>query len=602
MNILNPDFSKYNELLEVLKEIYNSSNPQLLEEKYKKIIHLTFINKDSALSYYVFLKISKQSELAIKYLKEIKVLANDFDLRKNYQHLPKKISLLLDKYLGTCFDEHFKYKGINSFREGKDKHLEEQILFLNKLRDNKSPLLTKGNYNSFQKTTEFKELYEQIKNYLVVYNRLYKEYMNYIKEINYLKAYYQSEQKKEKLLYKLIMLEIYENIKTYIPQNIKNLIDKRFKTADGKADFLLDFDYEESLFEYFSSKYDKILEKDNTITSEKIIITQARLAYLEVLGLPVSTNDYKNYNSIINNPEIKKYLPPKTLIDIIKAQKTLYKVSFNRLMITENPLFIKAVTKLSNPYPDFNLNFSSDKKALTEHLYKIYLQKNSCMFPIVLENEEKKELIPVIFQIIKNIDCTVIDYVYLHELVHAIELNERKDAWFTGFDYLNDEVNPYNKKKRKYERLNETIADIIVEKIRKKLKKRGIYIAEERKLQDTKYVKNRNSNNLLKIMLHPLFNNFEQEILDARLTGNLEAFFDLIGKENYEKLNNAINHLDFLISNENLTLKLKQNNQRDTTVLEYQQIKNEINEIYENIFNNTATSKQAYQKKKGSVI
>jgi len=199
MNILNPDFSKYNELLEVLKEIYNSSNPQLLEEKYKKIIHLTFINKDSALSYYVFLKISKQSELAIKYLKEIKVLANDFDLRKNYQHLPKKISLLLDKYLGTCFDEHFKYKGINSFREGKDKHLEEQILFLNKLRDNKSPLLTKGNYNSFQKTTEFKELYEQIKNYLVVYNRLYKEYMNYIKEINYLKAYYQSEQKKEKL-------------------------------------------------------------------------------------------------------------------------------------------------------------------------------------------------------------------------------------------------------------------------------------------------------------------------------------------------------------------------------------------------------------------
>ena len=58
------------------------------------------------------------------------------------------------------------------------------------------------------------------------------------------------------------------------------------------------------------------------------------------------------------------------------------------------------------------------------------------------------------------------DYTLLHEYCHAIEMHKEnesteEDSFISGFDLINqNELNPYRKDKRKYERLNETITDI----------------------------------------------------------------------------------------------------------------------------------------------
>ena len=181
-------------------------------------------------------------------------------------------------------------------------------------------------------------------------------------------------------------------------------------------------------------------------------------------------------------------------------------------------------------------------------------------------------------------DCAVIDYIFLHELIHALEFHEELPNWKTGFD-VGDEnlVNKYNKKYRKYERMNETMTDIIVEKVRKILLKKGIYIADSKKLTDTKIVKNRNSDIILKRMLYPLFDKVGNELLDARITGDTLSFVTLIGLKNFQDLNDAINHVDYLLDSKKLKEKLKRKDYQDPTVIEYREIMNQINLIYQDI-------------------
>lgn len=619
MNILNPNIRRYMpEILDSFVEVYGKKNEALIKEHEKKIIYTQYNDPEGIKDHYDFLKATFANEMDLKYLKKIGVLDNHYELRKSYQKPPANIKRLKRKYLNRVIDygPSSKDKGIKrgicSFKDFtvfendqnyseycKEQQTEEQIKYLNNLRDKKEPIITKENYADFKKTEEFKILSKTIKSYLAAYNEVDKEYCDYLNEIEYLKTHYEKEVEIKNKLYKLEMLKIYDSLKdSYIPKQFRKILTEKFPTLEERVNFLLNFDPEDiSLIEMFSSKNNDKLKNPNIPSSDKMLILVCRLEYFKSLGANIIEEDYKKYNEIIKNDEIKQLIPKEEFVDTLLSKKEKAREDIKKQLICESKEVREATKKiLAKIIPDqydSDYLYKGTKLLIKDHLYNTILDGKSCNTII----SSTKMKLPVILILTKYTNA-ILDYVFIHELVHAIEFNECFPLCKTGFDIVGNKVprNPYNKKKRIYERFNETITDMIVEKIRKSLLKKGIYIAEKRKLTDTKNVKNTNTDNILKIMLYPLFDKVSQELLDSRLTGHTLEFTNLIGPENFKDLNDVINKVDYLIQKEDLKRKLKKKNYNASTVIEYYIEQEKLKVIYQNIDERLRKNKENNKK------
>ena len=178
------------------------------------------------------------------------------------------------------------------------------------------------------------------------------------------------------------------------------------------------------------------------------------------------------------------------------------------------------------------------------------------------------------------------DYTLLHEYCHAIEIHKEnestEESFISGFDLINqDQLNPYRKDKRKYERLNETITDIFSVEATRILHNRGIYISEPRELTNEDIL-NCNTSIILKKLLMPFVEKYKENIVSARITGNMQSLFNRIERDNFETLNDCINKIDYLIT-EGLTEDLKFGKNNSELVKEYNKQKSRIEEIYRNM-------------------
>ena len=179
------------------------------------------------------------------------------------------------------------------------------------------------------------------------------------------------------------------------------------------------------------------------------------------------------------------------------------------------------------------------------------------------------------------------DYTLLHEYCHAIEIHKEKesteeDSFISGFDLINEnQLNPYRKDKRKYERLNETITDIFSVEATRILHSRGIYISEPQELTNEDIL-DCNTSIILKKLLMPFVEKYKEKIVSARITGNMQELFNIIGRDNFESLNDCINKIDYLIT-QGLEKDLKSGKNDSELVKEYNKQKSRIEEIYRNM-------------------
>lgn len=179
------------------------------------------------------------------------------------------------------------------------------------------------------------------------------------------------------------------------------------------------------------------------------------------------------------------------------------------------------------------------------------------------------------------------DYTLLHEYCHAIEMHKENgettgDSLISGFDLINEnQLNPYRKDKRKYERLNETITDIFSVEATRILHSRGIYVSEPRELTNEDIL-DCNTSIILKKLLMPFVTEYKDNIVRARITGDMQNLFNIIGRENFESLNDCINKIDYLIT-EGLEKDLKSGKNDSELVKEYNKQKSRIEEIYRNM-------------------
>ena len=113
------------------------------------------------------------------------------------------------------------------------------------------------------------------------------------------------------------------------------------------------------------------------------------------------------------------------------------------------------------------------------------------------------------------------------------------------------------------------------------LHQEGIYIFEQPEYT-IENVDNINTSNICKNLLKPFVKEYREQIVRTRIYGDMEGLYEVIGKENFEELNDIVNKIDSL---KDLTKKLKRDKTEDPIVIEYYRQLERLNKVYQNMQN-----------------
>lgn len=332
--------------------------------------------------------------------------------------------------------------------------------------------------------------------------------------------------------------------------------------------------------------FDKDVQQRNRKYQSEIIQNQIRFLNLLLGG---------DEERIITKEELEEFFGTdeyREIQDRIQGYNEIY----NRLF-TEFQEYEKSL----EPYMEFKRKRKEEKSVQESEDYKKILQKMG-------DTEENRKLLEAIFEKEGIMTCFgkelkrptvfftlsfdefqeggVEDYTLLHEYCHVIETHESEDRSFeSGFDSLGlGEINPYRENKRKYERLNETITDIFSVQATRILHGKGLYMVEPKELSSDN-IMDANTSSLVKKLVFPFVKRYKQEIIRARITGDMEGLFDVIGKDNFEALNDCVNIVDYLAL-KGLGKELSSEKQNSRLVSRYKEQIERAEHIYANMESN----------------
>lgn len=305
---------------------------------------------------------------------------------------------------------------------------------------------------------------------------------------------------------------------------------------------------------------------ENQIIEEQMnflnfFLGEERFFYKEDLEEFYKTDEFREINSKIQD-YIKTY---KRLVEEYEDYKTIVEKQTEFGENEEKKEFDAILPILESVRKD--KENENDKEILNE----IFKEKKL----MVAINGVNK---PILFYTING--SGMLDYSMLHEYCHLIETIV-EDGKCKGSAFDNDEEkNLYREEKRKYERLNENLTDIFAIEGTRILHAKGRYMLEPKELTRNN-IWNINTNSITKKMLIPFLRNYKKEIIRARMTGDMERLFDIIGKDNFQELNDCINRVDYLAM-EGLEKSLR-NKKCDELVEEYNGQLERLDKIYSNM-------------------
>lgn len=395
-----------------------------------------------------------------------------------------------------------------------------------------------------------------------------------------LTEYKQFLEKEEIRISKLIeqkTKELIAEIKRILPDNIRKI----FETYEANNELKIDLGVK-SKFEYFSSDDEEILNDLNASESLKRLIYSVRLATLSNLGIKIEEVSYGNseivYKKLIEKEEVKKLIPPSHLVSLITEIRERKYHELEKKKILESETYLDKLEFFTSSYAK-------------QILYDIIKSVSICNKFLI--SKDGTHFTGIFFTIRKN-TLGINDFIYLHELIHRIETTFKNLEYISGFEIIKvdnkTKPNPYDDRYRKYERMNEAFADIFALETRRVLHSKRIYFIEDASL--IKDAQNSNTSAILKEIVIPLLKRVRPEIIETRMTGNLEVLWNKIGYENYEALNDIVNKVDYLIREKDLIEKLNKDDQNDETVVEFREEMSKLEQIYLNIDEELAKNKR----------
>jgi len=583
MNILEIDIQEsIPDIVDAYAEVYGEEYRDVIKKRINSIKYVMYSNVDGVSAYYRFLIECKKRELGLKFLEQIGIDVSKCREKSYAEDLDNYTNDLLTQYIGGI---HYGINpeakndpfGIKAFGEHKENEkladiVEAQVEFLNFLRGSEVERITAETFNVFKKADEYNLLFNKIQSWLKLFDQLLKEYDEHIKSIEPYKKFLDYEKERKKSIFDYKRSDIYESLEGCIPFDIKTVLNSNCSGSDEKSDMLFGGSIDKKFYiEYFSKEDDEKINDPSFEASEKIWLFYFRLQYFKSLGIEVDPwKEMHTYKELIKREDIKKLIPSIEFVkQVTKCREEKFEEAQKEFVCYSQEFLRKASMFCNTP---------SNKEAVYSRI------KNNCIC-VTCVTFNNTEFLPIIFHTVRSGDGGILDYIFLHEICHSIESTKglfkmQETGYKCGFD-LNAEVvssNPYNPEKRKYERLNETIVDIFAIEARNILHKKGIYFIEPKEII-VHDVKNFNTASITKNMITPLLTRYRSQVIKARLFGNMEEFYESVGFDNFEALNDAINKVDYML-NQGLLEALRYNNSEDPLIIEYNYQLDRVEQIY----------------------
>lgn len=297
---------------------------------------------------------------------------------------------------------------------------------------------------------------------------------------------------------------------------------------------MIDGNYQQkALIDSFSSKSESQLEDENTRNYIKNSIKQDRIKYFKKIGIDLG-EDYNNYK---NNPLCQEKTPSKELADKITKLR-------EELFASEQEEYISSTTMYQEQLNKINKLGLLDKK--TSYNAKSLMSKITCINPNMIKEGDSYKLHSLLLFPITSLEGYV-DKFLIHECNHLIELSklevsDQEYKVLCGFDesetfFVNSEANQEEATHRKFELFNEIINELIAGEVTTLMHEKGIYLFDEK---ETARNRGGTSYEKIRVLVEEFYQTYKEEIIESRISGNLEKFFSKVGYENIRNLNNLV--------------------------------------------------------------
>lgn len=543
-------------IIDTIVEVYGKRHRAQIEDRLNNLYINSYVTAEDVQNDYNTKNSHFVSILSVKFLRKIGMEVSKETEDEVYSggtfHLPEEQKDVLRQYFGTSnFTDYgkilsFDNELINSENDYSNRmHKANRCEILKAMGLEISPenydevIQTKQGQECLKRAMEIYKVAAECKNELGQFKEDNKDYIEYIEKV---KKY------EQELKFKY-MKKYAEQIVPYCDKELgakieealaKNYtLDYRF-TQDTDKDGIYIAMHGEPLILAFSDDAEEKLAKDNF---ESMRVKSDRVKYFKTKGLDLGSN-YEDYE---NSEEAKKLLPDKGIVE------TLYAIKKECDKERDMEFFLN-----TGNYEACKRNILAQGIKVQDNFSKEFVENGvTCIVPNVRQDDNGNyQLFNIVHLPLVKLLHDYKDVQIVHELLHTVESSMKQlskdEIYFKfGFDeavepichneeelIVDDRQSNPNEPKRSYEIFSENLHQQLAIEVTRRLHEKGIYLYGDQKLAKETGSTSYEHYNVITANFQKVY---REEIIDGMMSPTRDGITEIVGTENFERLNLAVN-------------------------------------------------------------
>lgn len=543
-------------IIDTIVEVYGKRHRAQIEDRLNNLYINSYVTAEDVQNDYNTKNSHFVSILSVKFLRKIGMEVSKETEDEVYSggtfHLPEEQKDVLRQYFGTSnFTDYGKILSfddelINSENDYSNRmHKANRCEILKAMGLEISPenydevIQTKQGQECLKRAMEIYKVAAECKNELGQFKEDNKDYIEYIEKV---KKY------EQELKFKY-MKKYAEQIVPYCDKELgakieealaKNYtLDYRF-TQDTDKDGIYIATHGEPLILAFSDDAEEKLAKDNF---ESMRVKSDRVKYFKTKGLDLGSN-YEDYE---NSEEAKKLLPDKGIVE------TLYAIKKECDKERDMEFFLN-----TGNYEACKRNILAQGIKVQDNFSKEFVENGvTCIVPNDRQDDNGNyQLFNIVHLPLVKLLHDYKDVQIVHELLHTVESSMKQlskdEIYFKfGFDeavepichneeelIVDDRQSNPNEPKRSYEIFSENLHQQLAIEVTRRLHEKGIYLYGDQKLAKETGSTSYEHYNVITANFQKVY---REEIIDGMMSPTRDGITEIVGTENFERLNLAVN-------------------------------------------------------------
>lgn len=332
------------------------------------------------------------------------------------------------------------------------------------------------------------------------------------------------------------IIDFLQSIECYMNEQDKNLLNNYLASSNKDFSELMrqlnitkivgERFISNGLLDSFSNNSNERLNNENTSDYIKKTIMDERVKYYKLIGIYDEQIPAKEF---LETSIAKQNIPKQEFIDDSISKKQHFKKTAEDEIIKMFSNYNESIEKLESL--DL-LDVSPIDSCLD-----IFRDGVICVQPSARIENGVPKLTPILFFSKEKCLDNYIDVMFVHEINHVIEtslLECTKDGLKckTGFEILTGNG------VRNYERFSEITNHMIAMSVTEAMHRDGVFLFDSK---EKSKINGATSYEQQSIFVTNFFKKFKKEIMTARVSNDLDSLYNVVGKENFEALNNTVN-------------------------------------------------------------